>query len=274
MTIAVNKYFYHLDSLKFIAMILVFTSHCYFLKLSPLTDSIYNNYLVFSGLGVEFFIMVSGFFSAYTYKQQSVKDYLIKKSYRLFPMHWLCLIIGGYLLGIHCGKISILTPISVPLLQSLIPISGDTNPPSWTISTLFVLYAITPILINNIKKIKHSYYLPVAICLSILSTIINYFFYSPSNKILFWFLYVSPYYRIITYSIGIFIGLYVTSKERLDVKNNFIVTLIEALPIVTILALMFVFHKVPGFWYTLPVCVLICVFSLFLNGGGFLNCCP
>lgn len=151
-----RRYLPQLDTLKLIAMLLVFSTHCYFLKESPRTQELYNNYFIFSGVGVEFFIMVSGFFAAYTYSNVSVKEYLKKKINRLFPVHWLCLIVGGYLIGIHSGKVPYLTPLSIPLLQSLSPISGDTNPPSWTISTLLVLYSITPFLIKKLTLLSVS----------------------------------------------------------------------------------------------------------------------
>ena len=261
-----NRYLPQLDTLKLFAMMLVFSTHCYFLEDSPETQELYNKYFVFSGVGVEFFIIISGFFAAYTYKKIGITEYLKKKINRLFPVHWLCLIIGGYLLGVHCGKIPYLTPLSIPLLQSLSPISGDTNPPSWTISTLFILYIITPFLIDKLARIPHRLLLPVAVFLCIISTVLNCLLYNPSNKLLFYFLYVSPYYRVVTFSIGILLGLYVNNRNNDKGVGSIIGTLIEMVSVILIVILMTYFHKVAGYWYTLPIFLLLLVFSLNSNG--------
>lgn len=261
-----RRYLPQLDTLKLFAMLLVFSTHCYFLRDSPQTQEVYSDYFVFSGVGVEFFIMVSGFFAAYTYKEIDAKEYLKKKINRLFPVHWICLIIGGYLIGIHCGKIPILTPLSIPLFQSLMPISGDTNPPSWTISTLFVLYFITPYLIKKLAQIPHRRLLLLCTLLCVFSTILNYYFYNPSKKLLFYFLYVSPYYRIVTYTIGILTGLYIIGRKETLVVHFVKGTFLEIISLAMILCLMIVFHKAAGFWYTLPVFLLILVYSMNFNG--------
>lgn len=45
-----KQYMYmpQLDSLKLIAMILVFSTHCYFLKLTPEGNKLYNDFFVYS----------------------------------------------------------------------------------------------------------------------------------------------------------------------------------------------------------------------------------
>lgn len=263
------KYLPQLDSLKLCAMFLVFTTHCYMMNLTGESEIIYDKYFVFSGVGVEFFIMVSGFFAAYTFVDGGVRDYIQKKCYRLFPVHWFCLIVAGYLLGTRCEKIPILTPLSATLLQSLIPISGDTNPPCWTLSTLFILYLATPFLVKKLKKIPHNFYLVLIIVLSVLSTIINYFWYDPSHKYMFWLLYVSPYYRVLTYSIGLLVGLMIKVgdlKFLSIIKRN--CTLFEIASISCVLILICVFHKAPGYWYTVFIALMITVFAV---GGGALT---
>lgn len=250
------KYMPQLDSIKLLAMLLVFSTHCYFLQLSPETSNLYSKYFVFSGIGVEFFIMISGFFSAYTFKEIDYKDYLSKKFYRLFPVHWICLIIGAYLLGIHCGKIPFTTPVSVVLCQSLIPGCGDTNPPCWTLSTLFILYLVTPFLNNVFIKLNRNYLLGLAVVLAVFSTIINSLFYTPTNKIMFWFLYVSPYFRIITYSIGMLVGI--RAKTHETNRFNFSMSCLrEVLSLALLLGAVVILKKAPGFWYTLPLLFLI-----------------
>lgn len=256
-----KQYMYmpQLDSLKLIAMILVFSTHCYFLKLTPEGNKLYNDFFVYSGIGVESFILLSGFFSAFTYKKQTYKEYITKKCYRLLPVHWICLLIGAYLLGIRCAKIPILTPVSIMLGQSLIPGCGDTNPPSWTLSTLFVLYILTPSLYKRYKNIDKKYLLPLAISLSIFSTFINSLFYNPEHKILFWFLYVSPYFRIVTYTIGMLLGLYINNSDIHQTRMKS--SILEIISLLVLLSSIYIIKRAAGFWYTVPLVLLILSFA-------------
>ena len=98
---SIGGYITNLDTLRLFAMISVFSTHCYFLEENPLTKHVYNSYFHFSGIGVEFFIILSGFFAAYTYKPQTIKGYMTKKVKRIMPTHWFCLIISLYLIGLQ-----------------------------------------------------------------------------------------------------------------------------------------------------------------------------
>lgn len=262
------KYIPQLDSLRLLAMLLIFMSHCYFLKLSDETNIIFKEYFSFSGIGVEFFIILSGFFSSYTYKEESFRLYLWKKCIRLFPIHWICLFIGAYLLGIHCGKIPVSTPVSFCLLQSSFPLFASTNPPSWTISTLFIIYLVTPYIIKQFSKLDSRYYISYALCLGILSTIVNIWFYDPQNEICFWFLYVSPYFRIITFSIGVFIGLYMKNSCRDNSTKISLVGSLKELLLVCIIVIMAYLGKKAGYWYTVPLSFFILIFA---NGRGVIS---
>lgn len=263
------KYIPQLDSLRLLAMLLIFMSHCYFLKLSDDTNIIFKEYFSFSGVGVEFFIILSGFFSSYTYKEESFRLYLRKKILRLFPIHWICLFIGAYLLGIHCGKIPVSTPVSFCLLQSTFPLFASTNPPSWTISTLFIIYLVTPYIIKQFSKLDSRYYISCALCLGILSTIVNIRLYDPHNELCFWFLYVSPYFRIITFSIGVFIGLYM--KKNSCIENSARISIVGTLKevvVVSLIIIMACLGKKAGYWYTVPLSFFILIFS---NGRGAIS---
>ena len=214
---------------------------------------------MFSGIGVEFFILLSGFFSAFTYKDITFREYIAKKCYRLLPVHWTCLLIGAYLLGIRCGKIPYLSPVSAILGQSLIPGCGDTNPPSWTLSTLFILYILTPSLYKYYRNINKKHLMPIAVFLSVVSTFLNSLFYNPEHKFMFWFLYVSPYYRIVTYTIGMFVGLYVKNSRTENTRFNS--SFSEVLSLMCLFCSIYFLRKAAGFWYTLPLVLVILSFA-------------
>lgn len=256
------KYLPHLDSMRLFAMLLIFMSHCYFLNLSVDTEQVYNKYFCYSGLGVEFFIILSGFFASYTYREESYSLYVKKKIKRLFPVHWICLILGGYLLGIHCAKIPITTPVSCVLLQSIMPWFASTNPPSWTISTLFIIYLITPVLIRLCIRIPYRWYLALALILGVGSTVINWYLYDPSNETMFWFLYVSPYFRIVTFSIGLFLGLHIRncSHEKLS-RSLYLSSILEIFSLSFIVCIMFLWGKQACYWYTIPISICILIFA-------------
>lgn len=255
--------------MRLFAMLLIFMSHCYFLNLSVETEQIYNRYFCYSGVGVEFFILLSGFFASYTYREEPYFLYVKKKILRLFPVHWLCLILGGYLLGIHCGKIPVTTPVSCILLQSTLPWFASTNPPSWTISTLFIIYLFTPFLLRLYIRIPSKWYLALALFLAVGSTIINWCFYNPSNEIMFWFLYVSPYFRIITFSIGLFIGLHIKSHYDKKLSDSFYLnSFYEVLILFIIIFLMLIGEKQACYWYTIPIAICILIFA---KGDGVVS---
>lgn len=124
-----------------------------------------------------------------------------------------------------------------------------------------ILYFITPTLINKLSKLQHKSLLPIVFVLCVVSTTINMLFYDPTRKLLFYFLYVSPYFRIVTYTIGLLIGLHASKVDKQ--KNNSVATasLLELIPLLLILGIILFFHKSPGYWYTFPLSLLILFFA-------------
>ena len=272
-TVVLNSrggYITNLDTLRLFAMISVFATHCYFIEDNPLTRQVYNTYFHFSGIGVEFFIILSGFLTAYTYKPQPIKVFMEKKIKRIIPTHWFCLIISMYLIGLQKNAtVGVYTPLSFICINTLTPKWSCVNPASWTISTLMVLYLITPYVISKLNKLPKKYLLPITFIVAALSTIINIFLYDPHNTIAFWFVYVSPYYRIITYSIGILLGLYVrlnsiTTSSELSTKMS----LLEIVFYTLMGIIFYIFNKGAGFWYTIPLVILI---LLSVKGTGIIS---
>lgn len=145
----------------------VFLNHCTFLKYNECCYDFFEKYLHWGGLYVELFILLSGFFAAYTcyrtvWDKQQYKKYVIKRFVRIFPVHWTCCILSVIVMAIlgmltfsKSNLISMAATIS--LLQSLSPHTwAYLNAPSWTISTLWILYLLIPLMMYLIKKLSTS----------------------------------------------------------------------------------------------------------------------
>ena len=133
-----------------------------------------------------------------------------------------------------------------------------------------VLYLITPYIISKLIKIPNNLLLMTAFIIAAISTIINIFIYNPHNPITFWFIYVSPYFRVITYGIGLLLGLYV-KLNRITVASSEISTKMSLLELAfyTIMGIIiYTFNKGAGFWYTIPIVILI---LLSVKGTGIIS---
>ena len=188
----------------------------------------------------------------------------------MIPTHWLCLIIGMYLIGLQKDTtVSIYTPLSFICLNTLTPKYYCANGVSWTISTLMILYLLTPYLINKFIKMPKRFFLLFSVLLAVISSIINFYIYNPYNSLAFWFVYISPYFRIITYSIGILIGLHVRSYGIItSTKISPMMSICELVYFGMMGIIFYTFNKGAGFWYTIPIVILI---LLSVKGTGIIS---
>lgn len=204
-----------LTSLRFIFALFVFLSHLGFLSqgrndvFSWLFDHVfYEGYI-----GVSFFFMLSGFVLALNYKnkistkQISIRQFMAARIARIFPMHFITLLVAIPL------TYSVLRPIDGMwvaklisnglLVQGFIPVQElcfSFNIVSWSISDELFFYCMFPLLIlfgNKIGMKKSGIVLLILVITNILL-----FFLLP-GQLHHIFLYVSPFVRIIDFIIGI-----------------------------------------------------------------------
>ncbi len=212
-----RKHSYSLDVFRVIAILCVAVCHHNYYNEGLEEGQIFigGNIPHIGGLAVHYFILLSAFLGAYFYDKsisQGYAAYVKKRVWRLFPTNWVTLVFYIILL-VSLGKytISWVTAAEVPLssflLQSLLKFSATRfNAPAWTISTLFILYLITPLLMWPLKKIKKPWLLIMFVIL--LAWIdVEYrdwlAFVKPENS---WLNYFSPICRFFSYLEGLTMG--------------------------------------------------------------------
>lgn len=269
-----KKYAPQIDSLRFFAMLSIFCNHCVFLKENEISSTFFEQYFHYGGIGVEFFILLSGFMAGYTFKQSiPPKDYIKKRAIRLFPVHWFCLLLfipfvfWGFD-GVVGKIISLLS--SVLLLQSVTDYTwGVFNSASWTISTLWIMYIITPFLMRKLTKV-HVNVLATILLLSVIFGFIANFYYYEDNV---WFFYISPFYRIVTYMQGLILACIYPKVsmpfEKLSFKSK---SLFELVVIIAFILELLVVSPYSHYGYNYTLIMLFIIAIFFSGGGCFITC--
>jgi len=221
-----------LEGFRFIAFILIFLHH-----------------LSFEGLlgviGVSFFFALSGFLygSSYfehfnTLSYNHVYKFYYKRLIRLYPIYFLASI-----LAIPVAiKSNFKDTLSYFIMAQSFYNNGKQvfayNSVSWFVSTLFFIILMLPFLFYIFNKLKLFDYLICIISLSVLLYIFGYLvayqFKGEMQPYSFgwWFIYISPYFRILDFLIGAFSGIFFKKinlkiKTKNGIKTLLIFTLLE-----------------------------------------------
>lgn len=216
-----TKHAYSLDAFRVIAILWVFLTHLLFFneglaesdKISPYICDTITHVCMFA---VHFFIVLSSFLVGYSYEKSighGYWEYLKKRAKRLLPLNMITVPFYAILLiwmGLYVFSWSKTIPnfiLASLLLQEMFRFSSlSFNVPAWTISTLFIFYLLTPLLILSLKKIRNPWML---IILVIFFTVADLEYRNwllemkPNNT---WINYVSPINRILSYMIGLTLG--------------------------------------------------------------------
>lgn len=210
-----------LNGIRFIFAFLVFVCHWYII--------ISCDYFRFSisyvgGKSVIFFFCLSGFFVGLKYKDEfdniSLKSYFsfIKKhflkGYLLYVLTTIPFLIRLILEGKSLANIFVKLFLNVFCIQSLVPYktSISINSVAWFTSCLFLLYIVSPfiiIFINKFLKYKTSKIIVLLISI-VLSVLLSNF-----DK-----LYITPYYRVWQFVIGIITAYLVSNVSQDNFINN------------------------------------------------------
>ncbi len=270
-------------SLRFFAMFAVFLCHCSFLN--HVIPSLSSYLKDFGGWGVSFFIILSGFIITYNYLDKFKiwdnnlsKEFILKRIKKIYPLHIFTLILFFPMIFLYPNISNFIKLLfNITLTQSWVPdlsIAQSFNAVSWTLSTLMFFYIFTPILLivaNKINKFKYGHFI-IIIILFILEFLITKLGYNESDKMI-WFIYESPYVRILDYCIGISLGgIFLSKKNDINNSNKYVFTFVEVISII-ILVILFIYKKTPilyryTMYWTLINCVLIYVFS---SSKGFIS---
>ena len=217
------------DGLRFIAMLTVFLNHLWFMKVVPECDTFYENYLHFGTvgvgtIGVTIFVILSGFLMSYLHLEKfeslnfsKAKKFVLNRVIRVYPVYILTVIImipfsviafKGKFVAFFVALFS-----NIFLLQDLFPLKAvylSFNIAAWTLSCLFILWICTPLLLFLINKANlNKTKVLLTICgIYLLGVTMVSLFYNESDIDL-WYFYCSPFFRVIDYTIGMLLGVFV-----------------------------------------------------------------
>ncbi|MBV1787191.1 acyltransferase [Marinobacterium sp. D7] len=162
-----------LDSLRILAIVLVFVAHLGQL-LGHTSGDFFgwkNLYFVsLGGVGVTLFLLLSGILAGLsdTSRRVSYPTYLLRKVMRIYPAYWLSIPLAmlGYLLAAVLLEGDAPAPFPNGLITDLIGSftgfyawmglwGGPYNPPSWFISLIMSLYTLSPFFLWSMKRWPH-----------------------------------------------------------------------------------------------------------------------
>lgn len=232
-----------LTGLRFVFAFMVFLCHLvyFYTEGPPELKYVQEHYFHYGYLGVNFFFILSGFVLAYTYFSKiaeedfSVKDFMLKRVFRIVPLHYLTMLIVIPLViqtatthgvfDLHDAKqFTIRLVAHITLLQSFIPAIPyyfSFNNPSWSISAEMFFYILFPAIIayilkKGLLKSYRNYLIGLVIVFILMTTIKNF-------HDLHWLFYINPVIRIFDFMFGIFIFCFYGV-----IKNSGIITATKA----------------------------------------------
>lgn len=167
-----------------------------------------------------FFFVISGFF----YKGDTVgyRKYIWRKISALLPLQWVCL--GGIILVSHLSVYWDVIP-HLFLFQSYIPYKHyeffNYNGVAWFLSSLLFCYAVSPVVYRYILKVRNKILLLLLLLVTILVL-----YYCVYNEYRTWFIYISPIFRLIEYSLGITLRRVVDGRGNKLVVSEYVIIIL------------------------------------------------
>ncbi len=212
-----------LQSLRAIAFLAIFLSHCGITSTGP--------------VGVSVFLVLSGFLMMYSYKSRNAEpevrkafSFMLRKMSKLYPLHILILIIilAGIKFGLIEGKFDMASVLCNALLvQAWIPNSKwyfSYNAVSWYLSVCVLLYLCFPVLFALIRKISDSETFIITATLIVVQVLLPIFIaeiYSGTNsKFYKWMTYIFPLYRLLDFFYGMVLARVILNDGDTKVKRN------------------------------------------------------
>ncbi len=234
-----------LTGLRAVVMMTVFCSHLWYLAETPF-HGVYA-WIDNGRLGVNFFLVLSGFVLALGYSKKLNADNIkqdvrfVKNRFSKIYIPYLIttiLAIPWYIFIVSLGEGSVNVKlllirlvINIGMVQSAVPFekySTSINDVSWFISTIFIIYLITPgILRLNNKAAKHYtlpkllflilYVLFVYCCCYMIIRWIEYIRYADRGLSI---IYRSPLIRVFPFLLGIVTYNIYCIPDKLQIKNG------------------------------------------------------
>lgn len=269
-----------LTGLRFVAAFYVFLFHIH-IRWPISSHSFAKNVLDQGAIGMSLFFMLSGFLLAYRYADGSsnLKDYLINRFARIYPIYTVAALVTLPWLGINLtsssqaeiltwiGQITLLVFSNIFLIQAWFPQYFDywNNGGSWSISVEAFCYILLPFLLPSLLQASMKrLFVAAAACwlLAVLPGLSAAIFSSSSNGVF----YSMPIFRLPEFLIGTFTYLTI----RLGFKYRFGAVHQLAVLLTFLFYLGIAGPKMPIYvghnWIALPV-IAFMIFSLSNNRG-------
>lgn len=278
--------------LRFYFAILIFVNHLNFISATTGGKNIFEGVFHNGGFAVTFFFILSGFCMSLGYRDKF--DVLTKKKYLEFEMHRIKKIYPIYFLSmlwalIYSAFINGLTLkdilkfiLGITMTQTLtIKYSQIYNAAGWFISSIFILYLITPFIFRALNKIKDKPH--ALICIGSFSYVIyvcllfGIYYLSGKGYIgdeqATLLLYTSPYVRVLHYLAGIIFGMLfmLLKNEKMSYNKSTLTEIISLFLCVAAYAWGITYYKGSQFANIVYIPVIILLITIFGNDRGKLS---
>jgi peptidoglycan/LPS O-acetylase OafA/YrhL len=265
-----------LTSLRFVFAFMVFCYHCLFYKdTASLGFKLYTLIMGEGFIGVSFFFILSGFILSLNYAQRFKEETITPRHFwilrfaRIYPLYLLTLLLAVpfYLNDPALGaKLAVCTA----MLQSWIPDGHwafTLNKPAWSLSVEAFFYALFPLIIGRLMRMRGWLFMLPAAILLILALAMTFTPLEWQRPVF----YFNPVGRLGEFLLGI--ALYRFWADRAVRTSGFWRDTMLELAAILLFCIFFALHlKVPivyrlSVYYWVPMAVLLYVFSR--SDGGF-----
>ncbi|HIP13074.1 MAG TPA: acyltransferase [Arcobacter sp.] len=219
----------YLDFLRGIAILLVLLTHTHHYFNIPT----FNEWAGLGARGVQLFYIVSGFTIYYIYQYKitdinSMKIYIIKRIFRILPLYFLLIPMYYYFFGVYNDyNFDILNIIShYLLLNGFFPeFINSILRVEWSIFDEFIFYFLLVYLFYKYTNFNEAYSLVITLCISLIIAIIS-FLLLKENLELKSYLYLSPYFQMYNFFIGVYIVTLSSVPNILKYKKSLIILIL------------------------------------------------
>lgn len=274
-----------LQSLRGFFAIMVFLSH---FAINDVGDRVFYDG---GTMGVEFFMMLSGFVLCAAYytrvKEHKInyKRFELKRLIRIYPLHLACLMAWA-VVNVGFAKYDFATcVIDAILLQAWLPdpsIFYSYNIPAWYLSALLFFYALFPVLIAVAVRHPKTFYSLYFIAIICYVVFLLFGVDSLSSDMILWATRIFPVTRLLDFVAGVLLWHIYSAisngnlVKRLRSSCFLIKTVVEFLPVVLYFVAVIVADGVSLAWksqavWWLPTMCCILVYSLLDKCGGLLS---
>lgn len=203
-----------LQSLRGIAFLLIFCSHCDFIQ-------VFSS--AWGGTGVSIFVILSGFVVTMGYDHANIRTdlktipYIKKRFMKIFPLHILVLmgrLLFDNYLGIKTSFIVIL--LNITMLKSFVPVQEiyySLGGATWYLTLILVFALFTPLLLRVLHRIKKEN--GIILFVAILIFRIVWIYCWQGSTISQWQTYINPFFRLTDYFLGMMLGINIGKLKKL-----------------------------------------------------------